>query len=151
MTKPLPEVLKDKLIVGLTMDDATAAINQAMRVRKLKFTLDFSEDTHARLYAGMPGAPRECVMEVSPRTKICYRKTPQNRDLRAAIDDMHERLAKLNAGLILTAFKSPNKKPESRLQLRVGGARTVALTLMDCIKGKSKIDSSFQLPDGTTP
>lgn len=143
-------VQRDKLIVGLTMDDAVAAINLAMRVRKITFTLDFT-DVVARLHVGMPGVISENIMVVNPRSKVCHRVHPVHPDLRAAIDDMHVRLSKLEAGMILTAFKEPGKKPESRLQLRVGGARTIALTLMDCIKGHRKTDTSFQLPDGSTP
>lgn len=141
---------RDRLIVGLTMGDALAAINLAMRVRKLTFTLDFT-DHIAKLFVSMPGVPREGVMVVSPRNKVCYRVNPGNRELFVAIADLHDRLAKLESGLILTAFKEPGKKPESRLQMRVGGARTIALTLMDCVKGHIKHDTSFQMPDGTTP
>lgn len=149
--KPIVGEQKDRLIVALTMHDAVAAINLAMRVRKLRFTIDFSQGATAKLYVSMPGVEPEGVMVVNPRSKVCYRVDPINFELRAAIQDMHNRLAKLQSGLILVAFKEPNKKPEARLQLRVGGARTIALTLMDCVKGELKIDSSFQLPDGTTP
>lgn len=147
---PFTGTQKDKLIVGLTMTDAVAAINLAMRVRKLSLTIDFT--THlATLLVGMPGVEPEPIMVANPRTKKTIRLHLKNSELRAAVNDIHDRLAKLSSGLILVAFKAPNRKPEARLQLRVGGARTVALTLMDCIKGHRKIDTDFQLPDGTTP
>lgn len=144
-------IQRDKLIVGLTMGDAVAAINLALRVRKAAFIIRFDEDFLARCYLEMPGVKPEGVFVVNPRTKVCYGSAPKHPDIEALVGDLHERLAKLEAGIILTAEKPPNAKPEAKLQLRVGGARQVALTLMDCKKGFSKRDHQFKLPDGTIP
>lgn len=143
---------RGKLIVGLTMDDAVAAINLALRVRKAAFVADFTHKDHlARLYIEMPGVQRELIYLANPRTKTAQRFFPQEEQLNFLINDMHDRLAKLECGLLFAAEKPFNQKPECKLQLHVSGARRVVLTLMDCKKGATLRDTSFQLPDGTTP
>jgi len=148
---PIVGAQRDKLIVALLMQDMLAAINLAMRVRKLKFTLDYSDDHFARLYLEAPDIPPERIMLLDPRKHCCFITAPRNRELFFATVDIIERLEKLGGKLSLTGDRPKQGPRRALLQVYVDGATKIALTLMDVHKGKVKHDTSFQLPDGTTP
>lgn len=142
---------RDKLIVALQMHDITAKINLAMRVRGITFTLDYAEDHFPRLYIQMRTGPKQLLMRLDPRTHRCYIIPPMDRDLFLAFYDITERLEKLGGRLSLTGDRPKQGPMRALLQVYVDGASRIALTLMDTSKGKRKSDTSFQLPDGTTP
>ena len=149
--KPLAGELRDKLIIALQMQDIVGGINLAMRVRKLSFTIDYSVDHFPRLYMQMPGIPSQQIMRLDPRKHCCFIAPPSNRELFFAFNDIHERLQKLGGRLCLRGDKPLQGPRRCLLQVHVDGATKIALTLMDATKGKKKTDSSFQLPDGSTP
>ncbi len=151
--KPAPIIgtQREKLIVALQMTDIVGAINLAMRVRKLSFTLDYSEDHFARLYVEMPGTSREQIMLLDQRKHCCYISPPKNRELFFAYNDIHERLLKQGGRLSLTGDKPREGPRRCLLQVYVDGAAKMGLTLMETTKGKKLVDTAFQLPDGTVP
>lgn len=143
---------RERLIIGLQMEDSLRAINTAMRVRKLSFTLDFTHKDHlARLYVEMPGVPREGMMVVNWRTKYMFRVPSMHRDLAAGLNDINERLQAFDAAYLLAADKPPNQKPQAALQLHFKGARRQVMTLMKCNRGQSLTSHHFTMPDGTVP
>lgn len=142
---------REKLLIALQMHDMVGGLNLAMRVRKLEFTLDYSTDHFPRLWVGMPGITPEVFMRLDPRKHACYIMPPKQRELFVAVSDITERLFKLGGRLALTGDKPAHGPRRCVLQIYVDGARNIALTLMDCTKGKHKTDTSFQLPNGETP
>lgn len=143
--------LRDKLIIALQMEDIVGGINLAMRVRKLSFTLDYSVDHFPRLYMQLPDGPRQQIMKLDVRKHCCYISPPSDRELFFAFNDIHERLRKLGGRLSLTGDRPKQGPRRVVLQVYVEGATKIALTLMDTFKGRSKTETTFQLPDGTTP
>lgn len=142
---------RDKLIVALQMHDITAKLNLAMRVRRMVFTLDYAQDHFPRLYMQSMTSPKELIMTLDQRKHRCYITPPKDRDLFYAFYDITERLEKLGGRLSLTGDKPKQGPMRALLQVYVDGAATIALTLMETTKGKINSDTSFQLPDGTTP
>lgn len=149
--KKIAGPLRDKLIIALQMHEIVGAINLAMRVRKLSFTLDYSIDHSPRLYMAMPGIPPQQIMWLDVRKHCCYIQPPRNRELFVAFADITERLHKLGARLSLSGAKPPNGPKRCAFQVYVDGADKIALTLSAATKGHKITDTSFQLPDGTTP
>ena len=151
--KPAPIVglQREKLLVALQMHDMVGAINLAMRVRKLRFTLDYIKDHFPRLWVEMPGCEPEVFMTLDPRKHACYITPPRQKDLFFAMTDMTERLHKLGGRMSLTGDKPAHGPRRALLQIYVDGAKTIALTLADTTKGHSVTDTDFQLPDGTIP
>lgn len=151
--KPTPIIgaQREKLIVALQMADILGAINLAMRVRKVSFTLDYSEDHFARLYMEMPDISREQIMLLDQRKHCCYVSPPSNKELFFAFNDIHERLRKLGSRISLTGEKPRQGPMRCLLQVYVDGASKMGLTLMETTKGNYLKDTDFQLPDGTTP
>lgn len=148
---PFVGVQRDKLIVALQMEEMVSAVNIVMRARKLVFTIDYTMGHHPRLLVSMPGVDPEQIMLLDPRKHACYITPPRHRDLFFAMSDMTERLFKMGGRLSLTGDKPAHGPRRCILQIYVEGASKIALTLMDTTKGKRKHDTSFQLPDGTTP
>lgn len=151
MRKPFNPIQREKLLIALQMHDMVAALNLAMRVRKLSFILDYSEDHFARLYMQRPGEGRQQIMLLDQRKHACYITPPSDRDLFFAFTDITERLHKLGGRLSLTGDKPRQGPKRAVLQVYVDGATKIALTLLDTTKGKKKTDTAFQLPDGSTP
>lgn len=151
--KPAPIIgmQREKLIVALQMPEILGALNLAMRVRKISFILDYSEDHFARLYMETPGIPKQQIMLLDQRKHCCYISPPGHRELFTAFIDISDRLAKLGARISLTGDKPREGPRRCLLQAYVDGANKMGLTLMETTKGKKLIDTSFQLPDGTTP
>ena len=148
---PITGIYRDKLIIALQMEDIIAGINLAMRVRKLSLTLDYSTDHFPRLYIEMPNTPKQLIMKLDPQKHCCYMSLPRDRDLFFAFNDIQERLGKLGGRLSLTGDRPKQGPRRALLQVYVEGATQIALTLMDATKGNVTVDTSFQLPDGTTP
>lgn len=144
--KPIVGLQREKLLVGLQMYDIVDGLNRAMQARKLEVRLDY---THPFPYLDvrMPGTAWERWMTLNHRTKTCLVTAPYNPDLRAAVVDMHTRMTDLDCSLSLTADSPRNKKKRALFQVYVGGARTIALTLLDVNRGESKIDRIFETPD----
>lgn len=149
--KPIAGALRDKLIIALQMQDLVGQLNLAMRVRKISFTLDYSIDHSPRLYMQMPGVPAQLVMWLDVRKHCCYIQPPSNRELFVAFADITERLYKQGGRLSLTGDKPKEGPRRCKFQIYVDGADKIALTLVDVTKGKRATETSFQLPDGTTP
>lgn len=148
---PIAGTQREKLIIALSMDELVGGINLAMRVRKMTFTLDYTQDHFPRLFVEMPGVEREQFMLLDPRKHCCYITPPKNRELFIAMTDITNRLHKHGGRLSLTGDRPKQGPRRALLQVYVDGAKKIALTLMDTTKGKSKRDTDFQLPDGTTP
>lgn len=148
---PIAGEQRDKLIIALQMEDLVGGINLAMRVRKLTFTLDYSQDPFPRLYMQMPDGPKQQIMKLDPQKHCCFISPPSNRELFFAFNDITERLYKLGGRLSLTGDRPKQGPRRALLQVYVDGATKIALTLMDTTKGHRKTDTSFQLPDGSTP
>lgn len=142
---------RDRLIIALEMQDLVGALNLAMRVRKLQFTLDYATDHFPRLMVSMPNVAPEQFMLLDQRKHCCYINVPRNRELFFAVTDIVERLSKHSGRLTLTGDRPRQGPMRALLQIHVEGATKTALTLMDTTKGKVATDTSFQLPDGTTP
>lgn len=151
--RPAPIVgeQKDKLIIALQIDELVGTINRALRVRKASFEIDYTEGPHPKLYLARPGIEREAIMTLDPRKHLCYSMPPKNRELFVIYADLTESLFKLGARLFLSGEKTRTGAKRCALQIQVTGARRIALTLMDTTRGHRKIDTAFQLPDGTTP
>lgn len=150
-TPPIVGMQREKLIIALQMSEIVGAINLAMRVRKVTFTLDYSEDHFARLFMEVPGLQKERIMLLDQRKHCCYIAPPTQRDLFFAFNDIHERLRKLGGRLSLTGDRPKVGPRRCLLQVYVDGASKMGLTLMETTKGKKLTDTNFQLPDGTTP
>ena len=144
-------IQRDKLIVALQMHDITAKLNLAMRVRRVVFTLDYAQDHFPRLYMQQMDGLRQQIMQLDQRKHRCFITPPTDRDLFYTFLDITERLEKLGGRLSLTGDRPKQGPMRALLQVYVDGASRIALTLMDTSKGKRKSDTSFQLPDGTTP
>ena len=148
---PIVGLQREKLILALQMHDIVGGINLAMRVRRVSFTLDYATDPFPRLFMEMPGIEREKIMLLDQRKHCCYISPPANRELFFAFNDIHERLHKLGGRLSLTGDRPKQGPMRVLLQVYVDGINRMGLTLMDTFKGKSKVDTSFELPDGTVP
>lgn len=148
---PITGHYRDKLLVALDMPELLGAVNAAMRVRRAELTLDYACDHHPRLLLSRPGVEAERIMVLDTRKHLCYISPPTNQELLAIFLDIMERLAKLNARMRLTGTRPKQGPRRAALQIHVDGANTIAITLMDVLKGKRNKDTSFQLPDGTTP
>lgn len=142
---------REKLILALQMHEIVGGINLAMRVRKISFTLDYSEDHYARLFMDMPDIPRERIMLLDQRKHCCYIAPPTNRELFFGFNDIHERLHKIGGRLSLSGDRPRQGPMRCLLQVYVDGTTKMGLTLMDTTKGKKNTQTSFELPDGTTP
>lgn len=149
--KPIAGKQREKLIIALQMEEMVAAINTVMRVRKLSFELDYTRDHFPRLCVSMPGCTPEQFMLLDQRKHACYITPPKQRDLFLGIADMTERLYKLGGRLSLTGGKQKHGPMKVSLQIYVDGTSSIALSLMRTTKGNTVTDTSFQLPDGTTP
>jgi hypothetical protein len=149
--KPFVGEQKDKLIIALQMHELVGALNLALRVRRASFEIDYTVDHKPRLFIARPGVEREKIMYLDVRKHICYITPPRNLELFAIFADITERLHKIGGRLSLTGDKPLQGPRRCMLQIYVDGARTIALTLMETTKGRRTIDTSFQLPDGTTP
>ena len=146
---PISSALRDKLIVALQMDEAVAAVNQALRVRGITLHIDFTNKDHqARLWVSRPGVEKQGWMITNPRSRKTYFIHPQHPDLRAFTMDIMERMANMEATLVLASENRFNKKPIAKLQIQFTGSRRIVLTLVDVEKGKAKIDTGFTTPDG---
>lgn len=149
--KPFVGQQKDKLIIALQMNELVGGLNLALRVRRASLEIDYTLDHKPRLFIARPGVEREKIMELDVRKHICYIMFPKNPELLALFGDITERLHKIGGRLSLTGDKPLQGPRRCMLQIYVDGARGIALTLMEATKGRRTIDTSFQLPDGTTP
>jgi len=113
--------------------------------------LDYATDHFPRLLVSMPDITPERFMLLDQRKHACYITPPSNRELFFAMVDITERLHKIGGRLSLTGEKPRQGPKRAMLQIYVDGANRTALTLMDAAKGKVLHDTSFSLPDGTTP
>ena len=142
----------DTMIVALLVDDLIGAINQAMRVRKITLTLDYSHKDHRpRLYVARPGVDKEVWMLTNTRTKVCAYCQLASPDLQLFTADVTERLAKLDAELCLTGGIRQRSAPEAKLQLTVVGALNTALTLARVRPGAVMLCEHFITPEGNVP
>ena len=148
---PIVGKQREKLIIALQMSEIVGALNLAMRVRKISFTLDYSEDHFARLYMEMPDIPKQQIMLLEQRKHCCYISPPSHRELFTAFIDISDRLAKQGGRISLTGDKPRQGPRRCLLQVYVDGANKMGLTLMETTKGKKLVDTSFALPDGTVP
>ena len=144
-------IQREKLIIALQMDELVGALNLALKTRHASLEIDYTQDHFPRLYLARPGIERQQIMLLDTRKRAYYITPPSNRELFFIFVDITERLRKLGGHLALTSNKPKQGPRRCALQIYVDGARTVALTLMDTTKGKRKLETSFQLPDGTTP
>jgi hypothetical protein len=149
--KPFVGQQKDKLIIALQMHELVGSLNLALRVRRASLEIDYTLDHKPRLFIARPGVEREKIMDLDVRKHICYITSPRNLELFAIFADITERLHKIGGHLSLTGDKPLQGPRRCMLQIYVDGARDIALTLMETTKGRRIIDTSFQLPDGTTP
>lgn len=153
-SKKLPGIIgiqREKLIIALQMNELVGALNLALKTRHASLEIDYTQDHFPRLYLARPGIERQQIMLLDPRKHACYITPPSDRELFFIFIDITERLRKLGGRLSLTGDKPKQGPRRCLLQIYVDGARTIALTLMDTTKGKRKLETSFQLPDGTTP
>lgn len=136
---------KERLILTLVAGDVTQALNTVCKVRGIHFHIDYTKH-NPRLLISRPGVEPEMLMQFDTRLKRCYFSAPSNPDLILAVKDFNERLDKLEANFLLVAEKDKNGKSWAKLQIHVGGARRMALTILDIPKGKSISDNQFELP-----
>lgn len=143
---------RDTLIVALSSHDMIAALNAAMRVRKITLTLDYTHKDHLlRLYVEMPGSPRETWMITNTRTKRCVHCEVVNPHLQLFINDATERLAALSGALFLVGGRHQRSAPMAKLQLIVEGSDKVAVTVAEVSRGKSATCHYFITPNGVIP
>lgn len=142
---------RDKLILSLLVRDITAAVNQAMRVRRVSLRLDYT-DIIPRLYAVSPLADtKEVYMLADPRRKVTTMRDMKSDALAAFQRDIQMRLAKMDAYLLFVSEKAFNKKPSCKLQVHVRGVRNMVLTLAETTRDSVIEEFDFQTPDGETP
>lgn len=151
MTRTFTGIQKDKLIIALSLSEIVAAINLAMRVRKLSLILDHTDKHSPKLLVEMPGIPAQVIMQYDYRKRCCYQIPPSNHELFFAVNDIKDRLDKFDAKLALGGNRSHTGARRCVLQVTVEGASQVGVTLMEAVRGQRTVDTSFQLPDGTTP
>ena len=149
---PIVGLQRDKLIVALMLDDAVAAVNQAMKVRGITLHIDYTNKDHcARLWVSRPGVEKQGWMITNPRNKQTFFIHPAHPDLRAFTMDIMERMSNMDATIVLAAQTRFNKKPVAKVQIQFTGSQRIVLTLVDVEKGKAKIDTGFTTPDGRIP
>lgn len=136
---------REKLIVALVAEDALVALNTVFKTRGLTFTLDYT-GPNPWLYISRPGVEPELLMAADPRTKHCSIFVPHHPELRSAYVDLIERLASIEARLILVTQKDKQQRKWAKLQLHVVGSRTTALTILDINRGQKISDTEFCLP-----
>lgn len=142
---------RDKLILSLLVRDITAAINLAMRVRKVSLKLDYT-DLIPKLRAVSPLANTEEVyMYADPRKKNTTLRYMSDPALHAFQRDIDVRLGKMQANLTFVAEKPFNRKPICKLQVHVRGVRNMVLTLAETTRDNIIEEFNFQTPDGETP
>lgn len=147
----MKSINRDKLILSLLVHDITAAINLAMRVRKVSFKLDYT-DVIPKLKVVSPLADTvEVYMWTDPRKKITHMRTMTDDALAAFQRDIESRLAKMEAHLMFVAEKPHNKKPVCKLQVHVRGVRQIVLTIAETTRDHVIEEFNFQTPDGVTP
>ena len=144
MTKRINPDLKDRLVVGLQMEDIVEQLNLAMKVRKLHLTIDYT-DPYPKLLIEMPGAPIQGWMVLNTRNKFCALVWPGHPDLLAAVQDINERLRKFDSILALVPNRTKTGKLTCKLQVRVGGSRRYALTILEAVRGTKIRDDHFTL------
>lgn len=149
MAKPIAPINMDKMAIKLLEDDIVAAVNQAMRVRKITITIDYThKDRLPRAFLSMPGVEKTGWMISSPRTRVCNAVIPAHPDLLAFLMDLESRLRKLDARITMRAKKPPNQKAIAKLQVEVNGVQRVVLTLTDVVDGGIKHKTHFLTTDG---
>lgn len=128
---------RDKLIVALSIGDLITELNQAMKVRKITLSIDYTQKDHLiRLVAAMPGASAETWMITNTRTKVCAQLAAQDPHLQLFFTDAKERLSKMGGALVLVGQKRHLGPAVAKLQLCVEGSENTAVTLHKTIKGK---------------
>ena len=145
-------VNQEKLVLTLLVRDITAAINAAMRRRKVTLRLDYSKAIpHLIASSNMSVLVEEAYMWANPRTRRAIVRSMDDPTLRSFQIDIEQRLHDLQAYLFVAAEKPFNKKPICKLQVRVKGVRNMVLTLCEVNPGQIKSETDFQTPDGETP
>lgn len=142
----LPAQTRDKLLVALLIEDIVTQINTALKARKAVLGLDYSDNRQPVLDIRMPGTAPEIWLTADPRSKRCWGKWPNNRDLALTVRDINERLKKLDAHLAIGCAHRPNQKIEAKLQVFIQGSVRTAITLFAAKRGERKYQEHFLLP-----
>lgn len=140
---------REKLLVALVADDAVNILNTVFKARGLTFHLDYTGPMPT-LSASRPGVEPETFITADSRTKKSWFHPIANPDLGSALADLLERLAKIEARLLLVIQKDRQGRRWAKLQLHVAGSRGIALTILDINRGRKVSDNAFALP-GSPP
>lgn len=143
--QPIIGEQKDKLIIALLQQDIVDSLNIAMRARGLHLTIDYESDELPKLYVERPDTGREQWMLLNPRTKVCLRYPVIHPDLHASVNDLIERMAKLDGQIVLVADTTKTGKRCAKLQVRIEGAKKFCLTILTCVRGRTVRDNHFTL------
>lgn len=136
---------REKLIIALQLTDIINEVNTALRARKARVTVDYT-DVQPRLMVSMPGSEPAVWLVANPRTKRCFGFWPADPDLNALVHDVTDRLTKYNAWLALGCEKRHNEKPRCKLQVFLRESKYTAITLVSALKGQAQPRDQFLLP-----
>ena len=139
-------IAREKTIIALQTRDLIESLNTALRVRKGTVAIDYSDGRVPRLTLKMPHTEALTWATLDTRKRICRTHLLGQADLQALGEDITERMAQQEAGLILVSIQVPNKKRQARLQLRFSGLSQMALTLMSCDRGSIREHDLFFIP-----
>lgn len=138
---------RQRLLVSVVAIDLLAEINEYMRTNNVKFTLDYTNrDKTARLYIHT-GDLRELWCFSNHRDRVCNVWSSISEINLKTIKDLRDIAEKHESSFAFLAQKVSNKTPTCKLQLRVKGARIIALTIAEATMGQSCTESIFELPE----
>lgn len=142
----MQDILIDKLIVTLSLQDVITQLNTALAARKAVVTLDFRGHS-AMVYITMPGAPKHLWFETNRRTKVCLHHHPKDPSLRALTDDIHERMRKMDAKLGIGTKRMADQRHVAKLMVFFNQSHRAVLSLITAIKGQVIHHDRFTAPE----
>lgn len=136
---------REQLLVALVTTDIVNALNTVFKARGLSFTLDWT-GTNPQLTVERPGVEPELFMQADYRTKKYFTLVPRHPDLQSALVDLQDRLAKLEAKLVLVTQRTKDQKRWAKLQVHVVGSRGYALNILETPRKTKRTENNFNLP-----
>jgi len=134
---PKQEVVEDKLIMILQLQEQFEAINIPLKARRASMMLVY-DDHYPKVFIKTANSEPEVIAIMDTRNKRVSMVKPANEDNRICADHIIERLKKLDCSLLMSYDVDP-KTQRKRVKLQLGSqfARTVRHTLWWCWKGET--------------
>lgn len=127
----------DRLLMALVTDDVMDAINIPLRARRGTFAIDYS-DHIPLLYVYAKGIPPQVWMACNTRARQTNVHKMISPDLGLMVNDMVERLARLNAKLCFSPCRDKQNRRMVKLQVISADSRNIAITLATVLRGHKR-------------